>query len=560
MNSSGFGLNASIYPIRGLFILITVLGSLSVSFYAQAQVNASDSLALLTLYDSTNGDHWNNNDNWKIGAVSTWFGIDVENGVIRAINLRDNNLEGTIPPQLGDIITLEAIQLSNNQLSSSVPGELGNIQRMNGFDVSNNRMEGTLPMSLGNWSSLQLLLLNDNDFSGTIPAGMFSGQLAPGFGGNRALVVNNNNFVNLPDFSQVENMVLFLENNQFTFEDIELQLPLLNEPNTFLNYSPQQPVYDSLVLTAREGANLRLESLINGSANTYEWYKDSILVEGQTSATLLLNDLSLGDQGTYYALIRSDVVDDLVIRRSPVHLSIAEGSNEIDFCGEIVLTAPVEDPLATYRWDSGEADQNITITGSGRYVIVAETENYVISDTIQADLRPSLIQPFLDIDIIAGSRDAVTSIQDTLLIRAAYSFETRGTDINVSGWDFGDGNTSPDDIATHRFTSPGNFIITLGFTDQEQCVGQVSRTFQVSDLTITNAVTPNGDGDNDKMYVIPGHFPFQLTLLNRWGQEIYQGDSDQMDWEPLSAGIYFYELLLPVLEEEYTGTVVLLKK
>ena len=42
-------------------------------------VDPSDSLALVALYNATNGDYWNNNENWLSGPVETWYGVEVNN-------------------------------------------------------------------------------------------------------------------------------------------------------------------------------------------------------------------------------------------------------------------------------------------------------------------------------------------------------------------------------------------------------------------------------------------------------------------------------------------------
>jgi len=44
-------------------------------YTAKAQVNVQDSLALVDLYNSTNGPNWSNHTNWLTKApVSTWYG------------------------------------------------------------------------------------------------------------------------------------------------------------------------------------------------------------------------------------------------------------------------------------------------------------------------------------------------------------------------------------------------------------------------------------------------------------------------------------------------------
>ena len=40
-------------------------------------VNEQDSLALVALYDSTDGDNWDNNDGWLEAPVSEWHGVTV---------------------------------------------------------------------------------------------------------------------------------------------------------------------------------------------------------------------------------------------------------------------------------------------------------------------------------------------------------------------------------------------------------------------------------------------------------------------------------------------------
>ena len=63
-------------------------------------VNVQDSLALVALYNSTDGDNWNNNTNWLSGPVDSWNGIIVHDSWVSYIDLGNNNLNGTIPPEL----------------------------------------------------------------------------------------------------------------------------------------------------------------------------------------------------------------------------------------------------------------------------------------------------------------------------------------------------------------------------------------------------------------------------------------------------------------------------
>ncbi|MCH7676239.1 hypothetical protein IH879_14990 [candidate division KSB1 bacterium] len=62
-----------------------------------AQVPAQDSLALVALYDSTDGANWTDNTRWLTASVSTWFGVTVSGGRVTDVSLSSNNLNGHIP-------------------------------------------------------------------------------------------------------------------------------------------------------------------------------------------------------------------------------------------------------------------------------------------------------------------------------------------------------------------------------------------------------------------------------------------------------------------------------
>ena len=62
------------------------------------QVAVQDSLALVDLYNNTDGPNWTNNSNWLVPGqeVRTWYGVFAGNRVT-SINLVNNNLSGTLP-------------------------------------------------------------------------------------------------------------------------------------------------------------------------------------------------------------------------------------------------------------------------------------------------------------------------------------------------------------------------------------------------------------------------------------------------------------------------------
>ncbi|XP_065636297.1 MDIS1-interacting receptor like kinase 2-like isoform X1 [Quercus suber] len=88
---------------------------------------------------------------------------------LQLLGLQKNNFSGSIPMSLGVLSFLTVLQLNNNQLSGVVPKELGNLKSITTLDLSNNQISGIVPISLGNLSSLEFLYLRENQFSGPIP-------------------------------------------------------------------------------------------------------------------------------------------------------------------------------------------------------------------------------------------------------------------------------------------------------------------------------------------------------------------------------------------------------
>ena len=71
---------------------------------AAAQGNAaSDRAALEALYDATGGPGWTDSTNWKTSApIGEWFGVTTAAaGRVTGLNLRGNDLTGSIPAELG---------------------------------------------------------------------------------------------------------------------------------------------------------------------------------------------------------------------------------------------------------------------------------------------------------------------------------------------------------------------------------------------------------------------------------------------------------------------------
>lgn len=134
-----------------------------------AQVSSQDSLALVALYNSTDGPNWDNKENWLTTPVSTWYGITVTSNQVTRVIIPNNNLTGQVPVELGDLSNLTYLELGGNNFSGSIPPELGNLSNLIRLAFGNDDLSGEIPPELGNLTSLQDLWLFNSSLSGSIP-------------------------------------------------------------------------------------------------------------------------------------------------------------------------------------------------------------------------------------------------------------------------------------------------------------------------------------------------------------------------------------------------------
>lgn len=137
--------------------LVYVVLILVISFRGNSQVIEQDSLALVALYNSTNGDEWYYNNNWLDNnwPIEYWYGIEVENNRVVEINLAANDLVGKIPEEIGNLDGLRILDIHINTIDS-IPNNIGNLTLLETLEISNNPIK-FLPPEIGNLISLEIL-------------------------------------------------------------------------------------------------------------------------------------------------------------------------------------------------------------------------------------------------------------------------------------------------------------------------------------------------------------------------------------------------------------------
>ena len=125
---------------------------------------------LEAFYEATGGDNWTNNEGWLLAEdLGDWSGIEVRDGCVTRVDLYDNGLTGSIPPELGELASLHSLLLHGNDLSGSIPRELGKLGNLVNLALSANDLTGSIPRELGNLIYLRSLYIENTMLSGSIP-------------------------------------------------------------------------------------------------------------------------------------------------------------------------------------------------------------------------------------------------------------------------------------------------------------------------------------------------------------------------------------------------------
>lgn len=88
-------------------------------------LNHPDYVVLMALFNATDGNSWTTNYNWGVNtSLSQWYGVTLANGRVTQIYLPNNNLDGKLPSELGQLDMLNALYLYANQLNGCFAPEL----------------------------------------------------------------------------------------------------------------------------------------------------------------------------------------------------------------------------------------------------------------------------------------------------------------------------------------------------------------------------------------------------------------------------------------------------
>ena len=145
--------------------------SATVEATVEVALPLTDREILEIFYEATGGDDWTDNTNWLSDAdLDEWYGVRAHQGKVSNIFLRENNLVGAIPPELGGLEKLFALSLDENRLSGPIPPELSKFNGLRDLFLGRNPgISGRIPAELGYMQRLEYLGLDQTNLTGPVP-------------------------------------------------------------------------------------------------------------------------------------------------------------------------------------------------------------------------------------------------------------------------------------------------------------------------------------------------------------------------------------------------------
>lgn len=219
----------------------------------------------------------------------------------------------------------------------------------------------------------------------------------------------------------------------------------------------------------------------------------------------------------------------------------------------------------TYIWNeiAGDASHTVCPDSAAIYTLtVMDSDSTIVTDTAMVKMLP-----------VPAAVFSATCNERAGFNEVAFCDHTSGA--ASWQWDFGDAHGySAQKMPVYKYPGIGTFNVTLIVTNQSGCRDTASKVVEIQPrftMYVPTAFTPNGDGLNDQFFPQGYNIDegdFKMMIYNRWGQLIYETDSEP--WDGRMAGsediaqqdVYVWKIVTRDTQKkhhEYTGHVNLLR-
>jgi gliding motility-associated-like protein len=207
-----------------------------------------------------------------------------------------------------------------------------------------------------------------------------------------------------------------------------------------------------------------------------------------------------------------------------------------------------------YVWDFGVqpivtdtsslSNPNYTYLSPGTYnpIMIAYTDSPACGDTT-----------LMTITIYPGFESSYSLIEKRCTQEVEFNASTSLDGLITTNyvWDFGDGQSSSEQNPSHTYLTGGIYDIVLNVNTANGCQDKYEKTLMkdnLSEIFIPNAFTPNGDRENDVLYVRGTLDEMTLSIYDRWGEKVFETIDQAIGWDGtykgnlVEPGVFVYHL------------------
>lgn len=319
---------------------------------------------------------------------------------------------------------------------------------------------------------------------------------------------------------------------------------------------------------------IQFNDLSSGSISTYNWnFGDG----GNAISQNPIHSYSLAN--TYsvtFVVTSNNGCTDTIQKVVPVYnLPFADFNYSNSCVGQPIFfsdssKASSGDAITNWNWNFGNT---FTSTAVNPVYTFTNTGNQNISLTVTTDKGCSdSITKSVTVRPKPNAKFSMTNnptLAQEIVFFTDFSFSPTST-ITAWSWDFGDGGGASAQNPTNIYQNQGTYTVELVVTDNYGCSDTSKLEISVTLLPLVpTAFSPNGDNNNDLLFVKGGPFEnMNFRVYNNWGELIFETTDQKVGWDgkykgqDAPIGVYVWVLDVDMFNNKSvrkTGDVTLLR-
>jgi gliding motility-associated-like protein len=302
-------------------------------------------------------------------------------------------------------------------------------------------------------------------------------------------------------------------------------------------------------------AGTRLEVLSDQDGLSYQWFRDG---------TQLINNgatLVADQPGSYAVLVSNDHCRVILpaVRVQALPEVDAGEPRKVCLGDEAGLAGNAEG--LSFQWEPAALLENPQSLKTAANLTETTTFYLPATDSLGCVATDSVTITVVDAEVTAGFSPNVAVGYAPLEV----TFTNRSTGYDSLAWTVDGDTVSTAENPVYTFEETGEYVVGLTASREGVCFADTSFKFirVVEPLEVPNAISPNGDGVNDRWIIDRIElFPENsVRVYNQWGSLVYESQYYQNDFDggQLADATYFYVIQLGSNAPDLRGYLLIMR-